>query len=82
MGGFTYGLANLFILGGWALLLVATSMSIPDRSELTVVSAPVVDHIAFLKVNNGGQTASFGTFGYCTNEAVSTQISWPKLAIN
>jgi hypothetical protein len=31
------------------------------------VSAPVVEHISFLNIYNGGQESTFGVFGYCTN---------------
>lgn len=55
MGAFTYTLANVTILAGWVLLLVAS------------ISAPVINQISFLDVAQGGDQATFGVFGYCSN---------------
>lgn len=45
------------------------------------VSAPIVDHISFLNIYNGGQESTFGVFGYCTNVQVgpgSSRLSSPR----
>ncbi|GFZ44487.1 hypothetical protein JCM24511_02209 [Saitozyma sp. JCM 24511] len=47
---------------GSFLLLAATVLLV-----VASISAPVVDHISFLNIYNGGQESTFGVFGYCTN---------------
>ncbi|ORY23276.1 SUR7/PalI family-domain-containing protein [Naematelia encephala] len=45
---------------GTFLLFAATILLL-----VATISAPVVDKIAFLDINSGAETTSFGVFGYC-----------------
>ncbi|CAF3563936.1 hypothetical protein SNK03_003514 [Fusarium graminearum] len=52
-GRFIHYVGAFFLLAATIMLVVVS------------ITAPVVDHIALLKVRSGGNGVNFGTFGYC-----------------
>lgn len=76
---------SFLLLAATVLLVIATGTSSlpPSVSETdhSVVSAPVVHSISFLNIHNGGQTTSFGVFGYCRNIGVCILDSLIKMML-
>lgn len=53
LGRFIHHVGAFFLLAATIMLIVVS------------ITAPVVNHIALLKVRSQGDGVNFGTFGYC-----------------